>query len=210
MNRVSRNSAGFISLTSRQPTQRGQARTQRAVDGAGDRAAATATVTGIHARHAVGVGHDVQALHACVRVDGVADRRAAGHAGEFAIAQFGAGGRLVDSFGGIGIDSGRIGVFATVATNCDGLHVTVEHDDAVALGLRWQTERCAGGAADQQQTGQTSLESSHGIDSFFGGLALVQRCEMGQSRCRAEFWNAFGFNELDLWEGSWGRDLFQR
>ncbi len=104
-----------------------------------------------------------------------------------AIAQFGAGGRLVDSFGGVGIDGGRVGIFATVATNCDGLHVTVEDNDAVALGLRWQTERCAGGAADQQQTGQTSLESPHGIDSFFGGLALVQRCEVGQSRCRAEF-----------------------
>lgn len=181
MNRARRNKAGFISLASRQPTQRGQARTQRAVDGAGDRAAATATVTGTHAWHTVGVGHDVQALHTGIGIDGVADRRAAGHGGEFAIAQFGAGGRLVDSFGGVGIDGGRVGVFATVATNCDGLHVTVEHNDAVALSLHWQTERCAGGAADQQQTGQTSLESPHGINSFFGGLALVQRAKWGRA-----------------------------
>jgi hypothetical protein len=67
----------------------------------------------------------------------------------------------------------------------DRLYITVEDDDAVAFGLHRQAVRRAGGAADQQQGGQTLIESPHGIDSFFGGLALVQRCEEGQQMsCR--------------------------
>lgn len=166
-----------MSLTSRQAAQRGQAGTQRAVDGAGNRTPAAAAMAGAHAGHAAGVGDDIQALHAGIRVEGVTDRGAAGDAGKFAVAQFGAGGRLADSIGWIGIDGGRVGVLASVATDMDGLHVTIEDDDAVAFGLCRQAEGCAGGAADQQQDGQTSIESPHGIDSFFGGLALVQRCE---------------------------------
>src|SRR3546814_177002 len=116
-----------MSLTSGQPAERGQPGTQRAIDRAGDRATAAATMPGAHTWQTVGVGHDVQALYAgVVRVAGVADRRAAGDAGEFAVAQLNVGGRLIDSIGWVGVDGRRVGVFATVAPDMNGLYVTGE------------------------------------------------------------------------------------
>jgi hypothetical protein len=51
----------------------------------------------------------------------------------------------MDSIGRVGIDRGWIGVFATAASDWNGLDIAVENDHAIAFGLNVETDECAGG-----------------------------------------------------------------
>lgn len=135
----------FILLASSHAGQRGEASAERAIDGVGDRAATAAAMTGTHAGQAVGIGQDTGAWEGagCCR-HAATNGRAAGYAGKVAVIEFGAGHRLIDAPGRVGIDGGRVGVFATTATDRNRLNVAVENNHAIAFSLNIETEQCAG------------------------------------------------------------------
>jgi len=144
--RASRRSERFISLASGHAGQWRKAGTHGAVDRAGNRATGTAAVSCAHAGHAIGIGDGIEAWQIAAGLDIVdgAERAAAGDTGEVAVAQFGAVHGGVDACGRIGIDGGRVGVFAAIATNRDRLDIAVEDDDAIAFCVDIETEQCAG------------------------------------------------------------------